>query len=258
MNLARITALSLLVSAPAWAGVDYKPTITPPSNNHVYQTGRWYVTVANVGNAHGTSGSVSIQLPETHTSPQVYIMGTLGSRSASCTLNGRRLDCNVGAIRKNNSTQVWFDLALPESAAPLVITATTTAAGDTNTTNDQRSFTANPLNYAPVNPSGRAATNSHCTGTTLTSYFECTLFPGAVTSHPTTFLTGGGIDFGVNNTPGLTGAWYQNDPTHLAFTYYDNGTPIVDFEGWGTSGTCFEGITTFPGSAYVSPYRVCL
>ena len=49
-----------------------------------------------------------------------------------------------------------------------------------------------------------------------------------------------------------------NTFVQTSFTYYDNGLPEVEFEGWGVGNNCFEGLTTSPGSVYVSPYRVCL
>lgn len=47
--------------------------------------------------------------------------------------------------------------------------------------------------------------------------------------------------------------------TGLVFIYEELGVGVVaQLEGFGTSPGCFEGITTFPGSSYLSPYEVCL
>ena len=257
MRLLLATAL-LAVAGPAFAAVDYRPTITAPAGNVVYQTGRWNVRVSNIGNTNGSGGSLTIQLPQTHTSPQVYVMGTLGARSVGCTVAGTAMTCPLPAIRRGNSATFFFDIALPESAAPIVFTATTSNTQDTNATNNQTSATANPLSIAAINPGGHGAFIQHCTGTSLTAYYECTLFSGSITSHTHTFNADNTITFPGNYPLSYTGDWYPASADHLSFTYYDTGVPEVEFEGWGVGNNCFEGLTTFPGSIYVSPYRVCL
>jgi hypothetical protein len=171
---------------------------------------------------------------------------------------GTAITCALPQIRRNNSTTFFFDIALPESAAPIVFTATTANTQDTNATNNQVSATANPLNVAAISPAGRTSNIQHCTGTTLSAYFECTLFPGSITSHTHTFNADNTISI-PGNPAGFTGDWYQASADHLSFTYYDYGVPEVEFEGWGVGNNCFEGLTIFPSSPnYVSPYRVCL
>lgn len=249
----------LAVATPALAASDLVTSITPPSGTYVYQTGRYYVTVTNNGNATANSSSVVIQLPVTHTSPQVYVMGTVGAKSASCTTSGTTLSCSLGAISKRRSTSVYFDIAMPESTSALTITATAaTTSSENSTANNGASHTASLNNYA-VSWSGPATiTNDHCTGTTLTSYFECTLFPSSISSHDVIFNTNGTIDFSpVDSSGAYTGTWTQASADHLAFSYYEYGTLVAEFEGWGVSTSCWEGITTFPGSSYVSPYHVC-
>ncbi len=41
------------------------------------------------------------------------------------------------------------------------------------------------------------------------------------------------------------------------FEYTYDGAPVANFEGWGVSTDCWEGLTDF-GSAYVSMYQVCV
>ena len=53
--------------------------------------------------------------------------------------------------------------------------------------------------------------------------------------------------------------WNRTTPDSLVFTYVEQGVGVVaEFEGWGTSDNCFEGITTFPDSSYIAPYEVCI
>lgn len=250
----------LLAASPAFAAADLTVSITPPAGIHLYQSGHYTVNVQNIGNKGASNVSLTIQLPPTHTSPQVYILGDLGSFDGRCVVSGTKLVCSLGAIAKlaSASPPVWFDIALPYSTAPLVITAAVTTTSVENTTaNNSASHTANLLDYAvAINPP-RNAVNRHCTGTGLTSFFECELFPSSISSHDTVFNPGGTISF-PGAPASYTGTWTQPTPDHLLFQYFDNGLLVASFDGYGVSGACFEGKTTFPNSTYMSMYEVCL
>jgi hypothetical protein len=257
-----VSASLLAASTTALAASDLTTTITPPSpTKFVYQTGRYNVKVSNIGNQTAYSSTVSIQLPETNTSPQVYIMGTLGARSASCALSGRVLNCTLGNINRNKSVTVWFDISLPQSADPIVFVATAATTSTENTTANNQATRTAVLNYYSVPFTGpRTVLNEHCTGTGLAAWFECTLFPGAVSSHTTTFEADGTIWYDYGAGPEYLGDWQQPTASELTFQYYDGvGGPLMaEFVGDGTSSTCWEGLTTFVGSTYVAPYKVCL
>lgn len=259
MTLRLIASLGLLCAAtPAFAASDLRTSISGPSGTSVYQNARYTVTVSNTGNQTANSSRVVIQLPATHTSPTVYTMGTLGSRSASCTLSGQTLTCTLGNLRRATSASVYFDIALPENADPLSFTATaSTTSSENSTTNNSGSLTPALANFAVSVTTPASLLNEHCTGTNLTSFFECTLFPSSLSSHETTLEAGGVLTF-VGAGPEYTGTWTQASADHLAFSYYEYGVLVADFEGYGVSATCWEGLTIFPGSAYVSPYRVCI
>jgi hypothetical protein len=96
--------------------------------------------------------------------------------------------------------------------------------------------------------------NRHCTGTGLTAWYECTLFPSSISQHTAEFHADGTITF--PGEPDFTGGWSQNGDDHLAFTYYELGTPVASFEGRGASASCFEGLTAFD-PPWVAPYEVC-
>ena len=260
VTLRLLAALGLLsVATPAFAAPDVRAAIAGPSGTYVYQSARYTVTVSNTGNQTANNTSVVIQLPRTHTSPTVYTLGTLGARSASCTLSAQTLTCSLGNLRRATSASVYFDFALPENTDALSFTATAaTTSGESSTANNVGTLTPALNNYVVSFAAPRTVLNTHCTGTSLTSYYECTLFPSSLSSHEAVFEAGGGVSI-VGDTGGVyTGAWTQDTPDHLAFSYLEYGILVAEFEGYGVSATCWEGLTTFPGSSYVSPYRVCL
>jgi hypothetical protein len=255
-----LATAALLTSAPAYAApvADLAVSISPPAGVHVYETGHYDVTVSNVGNKNASSVSLLIQLPETNTSPNVYILGTLGARDARCSVAGTSLSCSLGTIARNASTTVYFEIALPYSSAPLVIDAgASTTTQESNLSNNDAQHVAAPLTYGVTMSPPEAAINRHCTGQGLTSFFECELFPSSISSHETIFEAGGSITF-VDAPPTFTGTWTQVSADRLQFQYFDDGVLAASFDGRGVGGDCFEGPTTFPGSPYMSMYEVCL
>ena len=250
-TLALSSAASAATRAP-----DLTTRITAPTGVHVYESARYSVTVSNQGNTTANPASVVIQLPTTRTSPTVYVMGTLGAKSASCTQSGTRLTCALGSIRNGTTKSVYFDLAMPESIAPLVITATASAPGELSTGNNSASHTASLDNYAIAVSAPVTLLNRHCTGQNLASFYECTLFPSSIAEHTTVLNPDGSVSF-PGAPASYSGVWSSSSPEHLAFTYYEDGQPVADFDGYGVDSRCWEGITTFPNSAYSSMYRVC-
>jgi len=260
-----ITILATLLAAPtAMAAADLQTTTSVNiSPALTYSTARYTVSVKKIGNQHAQGCTVRINLPPTHTSPQVYVLGILGAKSASCTQTGTRLDCTLGQINKNATKSVWFDIALPVSSAPYVFTAVSaTTSNETNFMNNTATRTAQETYYATTvaTSPGVPVTmrNRHCTGIGLTAFYECTLFASSITFHDVLFHDDGTIT--IPGYAGFTGGWTVT-PTavgnFLEF-FYDDGTGVVaEFEGWGADALCFEGITTFPGSSYLSPYEVC-
>lgn len=260
-----LVLLALLVAAPgAHAAADLRTTLAAsPASQQVYATTRYTVTVKNWGNKKASGNGVTIQLPATHTSPQVYVLGTLVARHANCSLVGTTtLVCTLPALNANASTSVWFDLQLPVSDAPIVISAVADSDSPENsTTNNGASLTASqtyfstPINAAPT----VTMVNQHCTGTNLTAWKECTYFPSSISSHQAVFHDDGSIT--IPGEPSYGGGWTLTTTASGNFLefYYDETSSgvVAEFQGWGASGTCFEGLVTFPGSTYVSPYRVC-
>src|SRR5262245_51520883 len=222
----------LLLAVPVWAAPP-APNLSvdvaaPAAVPNVYASASYSVTVANIGNRDAAVVQLTIQLPKTGTSPQVYVMGTLGSFDGRCTIGvagtaaGTRLTCSLGTVARNSSTVVAFNLALPEKTGDLLITAsaTTTTSPETNPANNADTLIP-PLHYNTHAISiGATYTNQHCTGTGLTAYFECTLFPGSTTSHPSQFFGGPfGGTLAVPGEPDYDGAWALSGQT-LTFSYH--------------------------------------
>lgn len=257
--LAALVPLLWAGVAAAAPGPNLGVTITPPAPTYVYAVGRYTVTVANTGTQHAPGSSVAIALPRTSTSPQVYVMGTVTGYSPGCTLAGTTLTCNFGQINKNTSRTVWVDIKLPYSAAPIVFTATASTTGnDSNPANNVANHTASLLYHAVTAGPAGTAVNWHCTGTTITSFFECTLFPSSLSSHDAIFHPDHTISFPLE--PDYAGTWSQTGATDLSFTYTYLGDVVATFTGRGVDSNCFEGMTTFPppsGPTYVSAYEVC-
>lgn len=253
-----VLGLASLLSQPAWAAADVVASVALPTSTFVYDTGRVNVTVSNRGNKTANAVEVVIALPETHTSPQVHVLGDLGARDGRCTQVGTTLECTLGALRKGASTTVWFDIALPYSAEPIVFDAdATTTSPENSTSNNGDTETAAPLYDAVPIAVGDGAFIAHCTGTNLISFFECELYPSSISTHEHVFGASGTLSIPV--APDFTGTWSQASPDRLTFSYFDEtGALAATFVGRGVSPDCFEGLTTFPDSDYVSPYSVCL
>lgn len=248
----------LALSTSAFAAADLRVTNTPaPATTMVYDTGRWTVQVSNIGNKNAYNVTLNIQLPETHTSPQVYVMGVVGAKSSTCTQTGTDINCVLGTINRSTSKTVYFDIDLPESAAALTVVSTaTTTSAQNSTTNDVDTDDAALTYYEPaLTTFPTTAFVDHCTGTGLTAYYECTLFPSSISSHEHIFESGGIISFSSAYPTGYAGTWsVSGEYLYLEYTYL--GLTEATFVGRGVSANCWEGLTDF-GSTYVSPYSVC-
>ncbi|HRE89044.1 MAG TPA: hypothetical protein PK095_07875, partial [Myxococcota bacterium] len=194
-----LAALPLLFVAAtggtALAASDLTVSMTAPTSPTVYQSASYSVLVKNIGNQNANNVSLTIALPTTGSSPTNTILGNLGTWSSSCSKVGTNLVCALGTINRNKSKSVSFTLALPYSSAPIVISANaTTSSSENSYTNNSASRTVALTFYAnTIDTSGGFATveNDHCTGTNLTSWFICSLFPSSISSHTTLYYPDG-------------------------------------------------------------------
>ncbi len=262
ITMKKLALLSLPVflfsaAADAASAANIGVSLTAPSGTHVYESGTYSIQVSNTGNRNASNVFLDIQLPETHTSPTVHIMGDLGTYSSTCSLSGTALTCSLGTINKGTSKTVSFDIAMPYSTAALIIDAdATTSTPESNYANNSLSYTASPLTYDVPIAAPLAVTNSHCTGQNLTSYFECALYPSSISSFDSVLETDGSITI-VGAPPGTVGTWTLTAPDALYIEYSDLSGPIGTLDARGVDGGCFEGPMTFPGSPWVAIYEIC-
>lgn len=238
----------------SWQG-SASPTVESP-----YQ----YTTrVRNIGNQTAQNVKITVEFPLTNTSPTQHILGKLTSYSASsgtCSIVAQKLVCNVGNIGNNQTKSVTFTFEFQvATTAPVFKTiATTTSTNEQNPNNNQRSF-APTLNYPTNVVSGGSYLVTLCTGTNLSSFYECELYPSSQQTFTLDLNSGGTLS--IPNEPLYSGFWDQNTPPlnkTLHFTIDGPSGTEAEFNGFASSSTCFKGITTFPqNSAYNSAYRVC-
>lgn len=248
---------AFLIATPALAASDLAVSIPTPAPMYVYDSGTIEVQVDNIGNRSAKNVELIIELPETNTSPQVFVMGDVSNIDSKCSLVDTELVCNLGKIGKNKSKTVTFDMELPQAAQSLDIVATASTTSNENTTgNNDASVTPPLLNYDVSVMDGDVATVEHCTGQGLVSFFECLTSPSSLSTHWVEF--GNGTLSFPGQDPSFGGTWSQPSTDSLEMTYTQNGTVVAQFLGYGTSPGCFEGLTVFPGSPWVSPYEVCI
>jgi uncharacterized repeat protein (TIGR01451 family) len=119
MSLLALSA-ALLFSGDAEAArlANIETTLTVPASVQPHANLSYSVNVANSGRQDANNVELTIQLPETNTSPTVHVMGVLSNVDSACTQVGTTLECSLGKIRKGRSASVGFTLAVPNSSAP--------------------------------------------------------------------------------------------------------------------------------------------
>jgi uncharacterized repeat protein (TIGR01451 family) len=233
--------------------------LTGPSSAQVGSPYVYTVNVKNIGGSTANGVKVIVDFPETNTSPQKYILGTLSGIDSRCQVVSRKLNCQLGNLTHsgpNQTAQFTFNLALPVSTRTLQIKATgsSTSSNEADPLNNVATITPTPA-YASNQLTSATVLVSMCTGQGLSSFFECELFSGSQ-QHITLSLN---ADYSVTYSGQTVGSWDQFvSPQKLHMLLYDGGS-TAEFNGFATNNTCFEGLTTFtPASPYVAPYKVCV
>lgn len=260
LALSLASSLSLLAFAPraeaAAPHVDLSVTLTAPAV-HVYESGTYSIRVANTGNRNASGVQLVIDLPRTGTSPQVYLMGELGARDSRCSFAGQRLTCTIGTLNRNTSTTIAFNLKLPYAVAPLVISAAASSTGtapELTQTNNSLQHTAQLAAY-PTTLAGGDFENRSCSGsTTLTSFFECELFPSSIQGFTGNLAANGSVT--IDGEPTISGAWWLvgNDTLHVE---YVDGATIYTLDAKSIGGDCYEGRMNF-GNGWVALHEMCI
>ena len=237
---------------------DIKINVTPPVNELVNVSNPYSFKASNTGNRDAASVKLEVNLPLTNTSPQKYVLGTLSVSDSRCVVSLGKITCNLGTLRRDKSTIVNFSYSVPVSNRNLIITGKlSTTSADSNPSNNELNYSINEKYHFSHITGPANISNSHCTGSNLSSYFECELFPSSISQHNAIFNADGTLSF--PNEPTYYGNWQQSADDQLTFQYYEVGiiNPIATFSGFGSEPGCFDGITNFPGSTYLSPYHVC-
>lgn len=232
------------------------------SSTPVVESPYQYTTrVQNIGGQTATGVVVTVEFPLTNTSPSQYILGKLTGIQPGCNVVSNKLVCNIGNLTPNQIEDVTFtfEFQVSTNSPTLTSTATTTTPNEQNATNNTKDKTLT-VRYPNNVISGGSYLVTSCSGRGLTSFYECELFPSSQQSFALDLNLGGTLT--VPQAPGYFGFWDQNDPPAnktLHFTIDGGGGTEVEFNGFATSGSCFEGITDFPGntSGFNAAYRVC-
>jgi len=251
--------LAFCLAAPAFAAADLAVSLVGPANPMVYTWNSYTATVRNIGNKAAHAVALRIQLPTTTTSPQVYILGQIAGLDSRCQLVSNALSCNLGSINRSASAAITFQFKLPQSSRSLGFNANVSSISAENSSRNNSASFVPTLNHPSLAILGDVMVqNSHCTGTGLSSYFECLLFPSSISQHSADFHLDGSISF--PDAPSYSGSWeLSQSGQELSFEYLENGIPVASFSVWAVDASCFEGITNFsPASTYMSVYRVCL
>jgi hypothetical protein len=262
MMTALMTVLALTTTADARRGggggtADISVSLSAPASSDVYLADTISVVVDNPSNQNANSVQLTIELPETATSPTVYVLGDLSNIDSRCALVGTQLECSLGRIRKGRSTTVDFDFSAPWASVPLDIIAEASTSGETNLADNADGVTLDVIYVDQLIAGPAGVSNRHCTGQGLQGFYDCTTSPSSITGHDILLEDDGSITFppGIS---GYTGSWSQDTDDHLHFEYVLNGTTTrLIFDGNGVGGDCFEGLTTFPGTPYNAGYEVC-
>jgi hypothetical protein len=234
--------LQVTLSAPATVDVDTANTLS--------------VLVDNNGNGNANNTTLVIQLPETATSPTVHVLGDLSNIDSRCVQVGTTLECALGRIKKGKSTTVDFDFAAPWADIVLDIDAIASTSGESNAADNSDGISLDVVYVDQLISGPAGVVNRHCTGSGLTAFYECELYPSSIAGHDILLESDGTITF-APGISGYTGTWWQDTDDHLHFEYEAGGSTRVIFDGNGVGGDCFEGITDFPGTGYNAGYQVC-
>ncbi len=260
--LSLLTVVTVFGAANAAAAQAPNLEVRPWQGNAspVVESAYQYTTrVKNIGNQTAQNVKIVVEFPLTNTSPNKYILGKLTGVSASsgtCSTAGNKITCNVGNLGNNQTKFVTFtfEFQVATIAPTLKTTATTDSTNEQNAANNTLSFT--PSVTYPINElTPGSYIVSSCTGTGLTSFYECELFPSSIqTVLGLDFNLGGTLS--VTNYPQYTGFWDQAVLPNRSLHFTVTGE--LEFTGFASSTNCYKGITTFPNSTvYNSAYRVC-
>jgi len=256
-----LLAFTTAYPAAAAPKTDLAVTLTAPSTPGVGDLAHYEVDVVNLSARKATNVVLTVELPKTQTSPNVFVMGDLQNVDPRCSIAGTDLRCDLFTMSGSTSLSppIGFDLALPYASTALTLKATViTSTPEVTTANNVAQQTV-ALSYEanPVVPPQFVDVTS-CTGHDLTSFFECTVSPGSTQTRQFSLLVNGTVTY----LGTAVGYWQQPTADSLDMQFGTPGNWDAVFAGKGVDAGCFEGVTTFPSSLanppWVSPWQVCM
>ena len=262
------TVLLAALAAPglAWSAsprADLAVTMDAPATVDISLATTYRVTVTNHGPQTSEPVTARVVLPLTNTSPQVLTLGLVSALDSRCSVVNNALSCSLAGLRKGWSTTFAYAYAAPVSTKTLRMTASATSATQDPVPGNNSASVVPNLVYPSRPITTSAITTRLCTGTALTSFYECTKFPSSISSFMATLTGDNSIT--IPAAPDYNGQWSQNAAkTSLKMELFDiSGVVPVkmsEFNGWAVNGAnCFHGLTTHTSSpTYVSPYEVCM
>lgn len=246
---------AMAASGPNLSVLAWQGSSTPLVESPYQYTSR----VQNIGNKTANGVVMTIEFPLTSTSPNKYILGKLSAitpGSGTCSIVSNKIVCNFGNIARNETRQVTFTFEFQVATTlPTITSSVTTTSNNEQVPANNTRATTPAIRYPDnVMTSGTYVVSS-CTGTNLTSFYECEVSPGSIqTLLSLEFNLGGTLS--VTGYPMYTGLWDQYTLQNKSLHFTIPGE--LDFNGFASNGACFKGITTFPqNSNYKSAYRVC-
>jgi|CXWL01.1.fsa_nt_gi hypothetical protein len=272
-NFRSIFALSLLTGVMAIATAFAAPPPAPNLEVMAWQGNstplvespyQYTARVKNIGNQAAQNVTLTVEFPLTATSPTRHILGKLSAiqtNQGTCSVVSNQIRCTFGNLGNNQTRQVrfTFEFQVATTAPTLKATAATSSLNEHNGGNNSLSFTPT-LRYPDNVVTGGSYMVTSCSGRGLTSFYECELYQSSQQSFDMDLILPGNTIF-VPLAPTYTGMWDQNGlPANktLHFTLDGGSGTEVEFNGFATSGTCFEGIAVFPQNlVYNAAYRVC-
>jgi hypothetical protein len=148
--------------------------------------------VKNVGTSNAQNVTIEFDLPQTNTSPNVYLLGEVGAIHRRCAVNGTSVVCPLGRVKPGKKKTRWIDVSFPVTTQTVVVFATVNSTNVATVTAWDKSYLGTwdtPIS-APA-----AAHNKHCSGQGLTAFWECIVTPASTQNHDIQFETNGSISF---------------------------------------------------------------
>ena len=215
--------LSIMIQAPA--------TTTP------LEQVQYYITIHNNGPKSAGRVKAKLELPANTTFIQA---------SSECSLNGSKLTCNLGKIRKNRSHTLSVLLEAPTADGTISLSGEVNSRrADPNYLNNFATYDTlveSPQVVAPEFPITSTVTINaqSCYGSGISQFSDCPAY--AIMYGTMTLNTDQSISTG---NPGVLGNWSQTDNSSIQMNFTDlSNNPISTFNGTAVSETCFEGTVT--------------